>query len=232
MKELLRDAENPFLSPMLKSSVENIEQFVSETIDRFTSRLPEASYQPTIDSLKSNFDSFRNAVQKAQIGNQKSATEELKSLKAEIMLWSKHFYALLQTKFGVNKEKLFSWFPYGKTEVHRAKRGDVVIILERWNRQLRDSGNLLDASVQQQVESFIQRWQTLSYGQSDEKREVTEGRKLVDVETTKMALDLLKLYLRLRLDNISNPKDAIAMYFNVSSLKRRRKNKSESTNEF
>lgn len=221
MKLLETIAVNPFLIGLEEASRENTVQFVKDTINRIDTHDTAKIYAADNTLLKGEFGKYEAAVLSTELGDQKSSTDNLNLVRADVTTFGDDLFVAVQNSFGTKSTKLTEFFPRGKAFVRKAKRGQVSTIISVWSGKINEYDKALDAKWKTNVATLATRWQDVLKAQSLEKSNVAEGRENTEASITPMAKILWRIFRKVIDNNEDDAVNAVKIYFDEAPLRRK-----------
>lgn len=221
MKDLSRDAEDPFLGPLKNAAREDVDQVITDTASRFKANNKDGKYTEGIQELEDAYDFFKTGRSKADKGDQKAATFTVVSSIETIRLTGRELFVKVQSTFGLTSPKVIEFFPTGLTEVNRANRGDFGKIITRWKKKAEANATELGATWVDKLSALEISWEGVKEIQSTEKSNVASGSADIDVTLPALSQALTRLYLLVRLNNLANASETVKIYFDIGPLRRK-----------
>lgn len=213
---------NPLLgSAILNSSRENKAEFAIKSQDKLEANPPiGAPYSALITASRSAVDlflSFKNGVSKNM---QMAATQRLDALEPLIVSTGKVLEAKIVTEFETDPAVITEFFPNGRTELSRAKRGDMQGILERLLDRATAHQAELGAGWVTRLTTLLGQWTTNMAIQSGAVSQLESARNQIEDAWETLSWAFFDLVIQLLIDNPRNP-NISQVYFDFSVFTRR-----------
>ncbi len=209
--------DNPLLTPTaLKASRENKSEFAQKSVGRLEQNPPVgAQFPPLIIACRGALDLFVTAKDGTSLGLQKAATQRLDNLMPIIRSTGEVLEGALKLYFETDPAVITEFFPRGRTAVAKAKRGDMLSVLNNWVDQAIERETVIGSTWVTRLTALRTQWTTNLDAQSGNISRVEGSRSDLEVTWETLAWAFQDVAIQLALASPRNPGIA-NVYFDFS----------------